>query len=371
LEGSRNANEAPDRVYAARYLSVTTWIENPEPTDILPRETVFNRDASTLAVALLPWARRNPRFTFVCAMWASGLRPQDVAQRPDLVDKVRLALRVLGCRPDGMARPHAKIWFFPDRARPEPGVLTHVTRAGYSEDASIPPPQPFQVAVCKAWLQEHARKTATVRRIYSTDSLRRLVTEWTRVTGAYRNVEQVNEHTSERYFSEEVYVTNGAFLLAATEEGYLARRVGVTGDAWFNMIHRKTGAKWKGRKPKEPQAVVDVPSAEYNLARGRPIKVTDLIDENVVRARLVEFLQELKDVATSTGTAPRFRLKQALRAAGFLVKGGRPPEVLTRLLHQLGWESTYSSAKGERGHWWVPKYRPRPRSPATAPPGAK
>lgn len=59
------------------------------------------------------------------------------------------------------------------------------------------PPDEKQVAVCTAWLQEHAKPRKTVNRRYSSYSLK---------------------HVAERAAGE--YVTNGALILAALRLGH-------------------------------------------------------------------------------------------------------------------------------------------------------
>jgi hypothetical protein len=315
------------------------YLEQPDPTDILPREIVFHQDPVALAIALLPWVRDNPRFTFTCLCWVAGLRPPDLAH-DHLVDKVRAARRCLGCVPvDGTGRG-AKVWYFPDHVELRAGEPARVTRSGFSYNQLEPLPQPFQVEVCRAWLREHARPTREIRRKFSTDSLRRFVTIWTRETGAFTGREQENEFTGDRYVASEVYVTNGAFLQAALDEGYRAVPVPRTGDAWLDLIHRKTGQRWRGRIPGPVR-----PASPRTASP--PRRLSDVVDPIVVRSRLTAFVNRVR----LRGPA-RFKLKEASRAAGIPIGKGTPPKVLTRTLHELGYEARYMMVKGHRSQWW-------------------
>ncbi len=124
-----------------------------------------------------------------------------------------------------------------------------VTSLGYSNNENEPPPLFAQIEICQAWLRDYARPTKQIRRRFTSDSFRRLVTEWTRCLGLFTDREQLNVHTGESYFSDRVYVSNGAFIAAALAEGYRAQRARNSYDAWFNLRHRGIGKPWRGKAP--------------------------------------------------------------------------------------------------------------------------
>ena len=333
------------------------YLSDPAPEDILPREIVFNHDVSTLAAAMLPWARRNPRFTYLCAIWLSGLKPYDVGHRRDLTVKVKDAMLRLGCdvvEIDG----HHKIWFFPDRVGDlKPDVPTRVTRLGYSEKADIAPPQEFQVEVCRTWLREHARPTKEVRSKFSSDGMRHLVMIWTEKTGAYREVDQVDEEDGEIFRADRVFITSGAFIQAALDEGYRAKRVFPDcADAKFNLSHRATGAKWRGRPPKRARLLktitVPAPPRARRVAKGRRVKIGDLVTPELARGRLEAFLQVRLTKARAANEHPLFTLEAAARATGVPYTGGRVPAVLMRALRGTGCRTRLLLLKGKRSRWW-------------------
>lgn len=327
-------------------------LREPDPVDILSRDIIFNADHVTLALAAQSWSRRSPRFTFLCFLRLCGLTTREISTRPYLVERARLALRALGAVPSGRTELGPKIWSV---TRPREIVPTRVTRAGYSEDGSLPPPQPFQVQVARAWLKEHGRPVRRIRSTFSTDSLRRLVTAWTEQTRAYAEIEQVNEYTGERYHSPTVYVTNGAFLQAALDEGYIARRVHVTGDAWFNLAFRKTGEPWRGRRPAAPT----MPEPPKTETRHRPKRAIG--DPAVIRARVVAFLDHSVRVARAEKRETFFLLKDVARAALVPLGKGLPPKVLMDVLRELGCKRARMKIDGVRKYRWYRRSHFPPR----------
>lgn len=328
-----------------------TVTEKPLAEDILSREIIFNHDLASLAVALLPWVRRNPYFSLLALIDVCGLKISETG-KPWLLEKVQNVIRSLGCRSVGRTEHGGKVWHFPDKVRLS---ATHVTCRGYSENADEQPPQDFQISVAREWLRQHARPTKSITTKFSTDGLRSLVRVWTRETGFYKDVTQVNEWTGQCYKAPDVYITSGAMLQAALLEGYQTKRVPRTGHAWLNISWHKTGQQWRGPvpKPSPPKP----PKIDFDY---RKTKSTDLISLEVVKARLEAFLHKEKfkaqervaDGHYAALAEPHFRLKAAARAAQIPVGKGRAPEVLTRALKELGCESARLTFAGVEGQYW-------------------
>lgn len=208
-------------------------IHTPNADDVFPRDFVFNSTPTQISQAIIPWLLLNRRFTLLCIMRLVGMRlPQDAVRHKHLTLKVQEALSLLRCRPEGLiAETQERIWRYDEVVGGSVVCL--------------------QVEVSRAWLQEHARPTRNIRKVFSSDSYRRLVTAWTRETGSYAWKEQENVRTGEHYFAPEVYVSSDAFLVAALQEGYHVEK------GWLNLAHRATGAAWKGALPlpwQEPPA---------------------------------------------------------------------------------------------------------------------
>lgn len=118
------------------------YITAPDLVDILPRRIIFCEDPFVLATALVPWARRNPRFTFTCALTVSGLRIVEF-RRKSLVRKVRRAMSYMGCERDGVADDEIdRIWRFPDTTQLNASHELRIGRSGFTFDADEPVPQP-------------------------------------------------------------------------------------------------------------------------------------------------------------------------------------------------------------------------------------
>ncbi len=332
---------------------------NPSQNDILPRETCFNGGTNVIAAALQPWARKTHCFTLLCALEVCGLQiPQDITKYPYLSDRLQAALRRLGCVPDGgKTEQGAGIWVFHDElVVPFDEVGERVTCRGFSDDSRDAPPLPAQVEVCRAWLVEHARPTGAIARKFTSDGFRRLVTAWTQATKKFTDREQLNVHTGERYFSDRVYVTNGAFLAAALAEGYRAQKVHGSHDAWFNIAYHRTGEIFLGAR-----------------IRARTPYVCRPRQPRTPKARLETFLNRVAK-RTFYGIQGLFTLEQATKVA-------RCPNV-RKLLRQLGcghrlmWIKTrgrwcmWYRFKDMPEHWRLtqPKpQKPRPKVPPKVP----
>ena len=275
-------------------------IENPLPSDVLPRKTLFNEPAEKLAEEMLPWVERNPRFTLLCALQVAGMvLPEDAVKHRHLSSKVHDALLILRCVPDGETEMGFRIWHYPGKYKPPPPIV------------------PLQVEVARAWLREHTRETTGIRRKFTSDAFRRLATNWTRTTKKFTERQQLNVHTGERYHSDSVYIANDAFIAAAIAEGFHCQRMPGSRDCWFNFIHRATGVAWRGAAPS--------PWRQGAPAERRP---------SVARAR--------KSVERFLRRAPRyFKLKDAPQVAK-----------LRRYLRALGYSHRVMLIDGERGSMW-------------------
>lgn len=318
---------------------MTDYLATPDPADILPRPLVLFEDSFMLATALVPWARQHPRFTFTCALTVSGLRTVEFANTR-LVGKVRRALSHMECVRDGFTSDGiSRIWRFPDNVQLVAAGELRIGRSGFTYDASEPAPQPAQVEVCRAWLREHARPTRTIRRNATTEWLSTLVTAWTRATGAFTEEEQVNEYTGERFHTDHVYVSEGAFLAAARAEGYRAQRIRETPHAWLNLSWRETGKLWRGREPK-PALPTSAPARQ---------KATPDV---ILRRKVTKYLGKLDEEAAAAAEAPRFQLVKLARRIGVPAGEGHARRALTTLLRELGWEPRYTLIRGHRSQWW-------------------
>ena len=328
------------------------YVIRPDPEEILERSIIMTRDPRLIAVALVPWARRHPRLTMTGALHVLGLKPVEFLPFGPIVTR---ALRIMGCRVEACKQGN-KRWFFPDDRVVKLPVPTRVTCRGFSDDPDAPPPVPFQVLVCRAWLQECGRPTGQIQYKFSTESFKRMVTAWTRETGRFKDVEQVSEHTGDRFYGP-VYVTNGAMLQAALDEGYHAKRLPDSGDAHLNLSYRRSAAvPWRGRTPKPwvpPKAAPSKPALpETRAARGVQALSVDL-----VKQRLAGLITRL----------PRFTIKEAAIAARVTWrkkrgrKSGMPPKVLTTALRELGFEPRYELRGRRRTMWWARRKSARPR----------
>jgi len=83
-------------------------------------------------------------------------------------------------------------------------------------------PAQDQVDVCREWLRLHAEPTKNIRRAAYSYALKHVVEKWVAKSGHHK------------------YVSNGAFIAAALQEGYRAKRA-TSGslNARFNMQVRK------------------------------------------------------------------------------------------------------------------------------------
>lgn len=99
-------------------------------------------------------------------------------------------------------------------------------------------PVPAQIEKCREWLRAHAEPTRGIRRRHSSYGLKHAVERWTRAPG--RSYDQT-DHFGRKWTGDYFYVSNGAFIAAALDEGYRAQRVrpGCL-NAFFNL-HVKKG----------------------------------------------------------------------------------------------------------------------------------
>lgn len=324
--------------------------ETVDPKDILSREIIFNGDLHKVALAMIPWLRRNPKFRLLEAMDVAGISARDLMQQKHLLPKLKTALRKLGCRylVNETATPYDdRIWFFPDEVLLSPGVDERITERGFSEDADEPPPQATQIEVCRTWLKEHARPRVVMNTKFSSESLKKLVEGWTRDTRMFVDREQINEYTGEKFFDDFFYCSNGAFIQAAVDEGYQVKRLPeYSPNAWFNMTVRKTGKSWKGRTSR----------LVTGEAPKRKVRPSDIITPVLIRQRLAAFLDQIKEGSEGDNLLLRFHIKDACSAAGVPYpkrpRRGRPPVLVTEALRSLGCTHRLELIRGVRQRRW-------------------
>jgi len=84
-------------------------------------------------------------------------------------------------------------------------------------------PDPEQVELCRRWLRLHAEPRKSVNRTVSSYGLKHFVEDWTRTLG--QSFDQVDPW-GRAWTGDYLYVSNGAFIAAAIEEGYRILRCG-------------------------------------------------------------------------------------------------------------------------------------------------
>lgn len=93
-----------------------------------------------------------------------------------------------------------------------------------------------QIDVCREWIRLHVQPTKTIRPRMVSYGLKHRVEHWTRARGPYDQVDPWGRAWSGEY----LYVSNGAFIVAALREGYVGERCGEFNvNCAFNMAPRK------------------------------------------------------------------------------------------------------------------------------------
>ena len=92
----------------------------------------------------------------------------------------------------------------------ENGFVTSPKRLGYVTDNM--PPREDEIEICKEWLRKWAKPRKTMNNDRSSYEIKHFI-----------------EHTDNKY------VTNGAFIQAAIEEGYKVERIEDSPNAIFNI----------------------------------------------------------------------------------------------------------------------------------------
>lgn len=307
----------------------------PQPSDILSRNVAFCLDASSMALSIQPWVAKNKYFTQMCVLKLMGMKFPEDAVASQVVSK-RLA----------EAFKHLKVQKTLDRTpmndfiyrRPDeevvvvPEVPVRVTESGFSVKGGEREPAADQIKVCREWIQKHCRKRKTVKANQTSHQMKHWVEKWTRSQPDMARRLQYNWHDKVAYRSEVYYVSQGAFIKAALEEGYQARQILDSQYAVFNMSVRKDeDSEWRGRKP--------LP------ATGRESFRTDMASkvkkslEELGRNRLAKFLDKMKRT-TAAGLGhrrgPLFTSKDAARETNLKFSGRRPTNLLLKLLREAG-----------------------------------
>ena len=104
---------------------------------------------------------------------------------------------------------------------------------GFSEDDRFPNPE--QIKICAGWLVLHATRTTYITRAHTSYGLKHRVERWTRVAGPHK----LSDILGNKWVSDYYYISNGAFITAAIQLGYTARRADNTPNAYFNFRVKK------------------------------------------------------------------------------------------------------------------------------------
>lgn len=307
----------------------------PLSSDILSREVAFCLDPSHMALMIQPWVNKNKYFTQRCVLQLMGMRmPEEavssiaVAKRLDKAFHYLKVQRMADRLPSGQyvyRRSDEEVVVVPE-------VPVRVSTVGFSTLGGERDPAPDQVKVCREWIQKHGRKRRTLRHDVSSYALKHRVEKWTRSQPDMARRLQYNWQDKVAYRSEVYYVSEGAFIQAALDEGYEAERVRDTTRAVFNMSVRKDeDSEWRGRKPLPPGE-----KESFREVHGNAVKKSL---EELGRNRLAKFLDKMKRT-TAAGLGhrrgPLFTSKDAARETNLKFSGRRPTNLLLKLLREAG-----------------------------------
>lgn len=332
------------------YLTVCAY---PAKEDIHPRAIIWTKDAGSMALALLPWARRVKLFTAMAAMRILGYQPKrrtHVRAIKRLHEQVVMALRRLKAdkvgylpedypeSPEGHVAAGHSYYLMPDHAHePRPDIAMYVSAYGYSLDASEPPVVRAQVDACHAWLKEHARPTTTIARKFVSGQFAKLVEIWTTSHEEYSQIPQTEYDTGGVFTDQRLMIQRGAFITAALEAGYRTQLFQAGPNCYFNISYHKTGEKFRGRTPTGDRAeLYPNPVKRRRGQRLLPVSRNALMDIPRMAAKLKAFLQLKLDCQEFLNQKAVFSIAEAAKKAGIKCNPRNPPKVLLMILRDLG-----------------------------------
>lgn len=92
-----------------------------------------------------------------------------------------------------------------------------------------------EIATCLAWIERHARKSEKIERRFTSYELKHYVEDWT-ASRDRDGVRIVARFALSEWLGKEVYVPNGAFIVAALRSDYRVQRVApLSPNAYFDM----------------------------------------------------------------------------------------------------------------------------------------